>query len=710
VSERNPVILRLLGNTAMYRGGQPVSGAAARRHPLALLAVLAAAPNQSLSRPRAVGLLWPDAGESTGRNRLSSTIYTLRKALGPGALAATGDVLRLDRDHFDCDLWRFQEALDSGDREAAVRAYGGVFLDGHYLADSSLFEEWAAQQRRSLHRHWREAVRALARAAEDADRPGSAAHHWETLAADDPLDTDLATRLLRSLAAAGRRREALNYAEQHIARLDAELDAKPDGVFLEILKRLRSNPDGAGGTPEGSIAVLIFDAPDEDSQSLAEGVHNGILNRLATVDGLTVIARTSVQRYRGSNRDAAEIGAELGVRWVLEGSVLVRGEQFRIDVRLVRARENRPVWAYDFVGQLGAADYFGLQANIVEELFERLRHQVTPDERIRLARVPTENFEAHRRAAEARVLLDQRTPEAMQLALERFEAAIDLDPLYAVAWIGIADTLGLMYAYGYSGQDVIPRAQEAIGEALKADKHCAEAHAALGRMYGQLRRVTDAKEALRRAVDLMPGYAEAHNWSTVGYHVTGDTEAAYDSSRRAVALNPMSAEALSNFSSSLLYMGRPGEALTETQRVLELEPAYDTALFFAAIAHYELEQFEEAIESLAGVELPWAGAGAQTVRALAHAALGQTDAAREWLEQIRETPYAFDEGLALAALGDTDGAIEAFSRARFDDIEMALGYWPTVCVRYLFKRVWQAFDDPSVYDQMLQRIEESWVR
>ena len=705
----NPVILRLLGNTAFYRGGQPVSGAAARRHPLAMLAVLAAAPNQSVSRPRAIGLLWPDADESTGRNRLSSTTYTLRKALGPAILSATGDVLRLERNGLDCDLWRFEDALESGDHESAVRAYGGAFLDGHYLADSSLFEEWAMQQRRSLHRSWREAVRTLARAADDADRPGSAAHHWQILAADDPLDTDLATRLLRSLTAAGRRREALDYAGRHIARLDDELGIEPDGVFLEILKRLQHKPDSAGGTPEGSIAVLNFDAPDDKSATLAEGVHNGILNRLATVDGLTVIARTSVQRYRGSDRDAAAIGSELGVRWVLEGSVLVRGEQFRIDVRLVRARENRPVWAYDFVGQMSAADYFGLQSNIVEALFERLRHKVTPDERIRLAHVPTENFEAHRRAAEARMLLDQRTPEAMQLALERFEAAIDLDPGYAVAWIGIADTLGLMYAYGYAGQDVIPRAQEAIGEALKADKHCAEAHAALGRMYGQLRRVTDAKEALRRAVDLMPGYAEAHNWSTVGYHVTGDVEAAYDSSRRAVALNPLSAEALSNFSSSLLYMGRPGEALAETQRVLELEQTYDTALFFAAIAHYELGQFKDALETLAGIELPWVGAGVQTVLALAHAALGENDSAREQLEKIRETPYAFDEGLALAALGDHDSAVEAFDRARFDDIEMAVGYWPTVCVRYLFKRVWRSFNDSSVYDLMLERIEKSWV-
>ena len=516
-----------------------------------------------------------------------------------------------------------------------------------------------------------------------------------------------AATFLRSLAAAGRRREALDYAERHIALLDEELGVGPDDVFMEILARLRRKP-AAAGAPDGSIAVLIFDAPDTDSQTLAEGVHNGILNRLATVDGLTVIARTSVQRYRGSGLASPEIGAELGVRWVLEGSALARGEQFRIDVRLVEAHANRTTWAYDFVGDLNATDYFGVQADITEELFERLRHHVTPNERLRLTRVTTENVEADRRTAEARMLLDQRTPEAMQLALERFEAAVDLDPGYAIAWVGIADTLGLMYAYGFAGQDVLPRAQEALGEALKADEHCAEAHAALGRMYGQLRREKEAKKATRLAIDLKPGYAEAHNWLTVGYHVSGDTEAAYDSSRRAIALNPMSAEARSNYASSLLYMGRPAEALAETQRVLDIEPAYDTASFFAAIAHYELRQFEEALDTMEGLELPWAGAGVDTVRALAHAALGDEAPARQRLEKIRQTPYAFDEGLALMGLGDRDGALEAFGRARFDDIEFAVGYWPTVCVRYLFKRAWDAPGDPSIHSDMLRRIEDSW--
>lgn len=710
LKRNDTIILRFLGSTTLFRNGQPVTGAAARRHPLALLAVLAATPGCSVSRPRAVGLLWPDADETTGRNRLSSAIYALRKALGPDTLSANGDIIHLARKGLECDLWHFLDALESSDYEAAARVYGGTFLEGHYLADSSLFEEWVTQQRLKLHRSWRQAEYSLARAAEDADRHGSAAHHWRTLVADDPLDNDLAKRLMRSLAAAGRRREALNYARQHIALLSDELGTEPDDAFKEILAQLQHKPENTPKSPPGSIAVLLLDAADDSSGTLAEGVHNGILNRLATVDGLTVIARTSLQRYRDSDRTAAEIGTDLGVRWVLEGSAQTHGEQFRIDVRLVEASEDRQVWAYDFVGKLNAEDYFGVQADIAEELFERLRHHVTPKEQTRLSRFPTENLEAHRRTAEARILLDQRTPEAMQLALECFEAAADLDPGYAIAWVGIADTLGLLHAYGFASQEVLPRAQEALGKALEVDEHSAEAQAALGRMYGQLRRVTDARNATRRAIDLMPGYAEAHNWLTVGYQVTGDIEAAFDSSRRAIALNPMSPEVVSNLAGTLLYMGYPGEAIAETQRALSLETDYDTALFFLALAQYELGEFREALDTLKGLEIYWVGAGVETVRALAHAALGDAEAAREHLDKIRSTPYTFDEGLVLAALGDGDGAIEAFDRTRFDDIEFAVGYWPTVCSRYLFKKAWEASGDPSILSGMLARIEDSWIR
>jgi DNA-binding SARP family transcriptional activator/Tfp pilus assembly protein PilF len=699
--------LIVLGGASLQRGGKALTGTATRRHPLALLALLALAPGHAMSRPKVLGLLWPDADETTGRNRLSSTLYPLRQALGASALSASGDTLRLDPAALDCDAWRFRAAVASADHETAARLYEGPFLDGFYLDNSELFEEWVEQERQELHQAWRRSVRSLAETAERSDRHGEAAHRWRALYAGDPLDSSVASRLVRALAAAGRRHEALETAEKHIEHLDHELGTEPDAMFTSLVKQLRKKPVHPDATPEASIAVLLFDAPDSESNALGEGIHGGILNRLATVEGLTVIARTSVRRYRDAHRSAAEIGAELGVRWVLEGGVLAREDQFRIDARLVEARSNRQVWAYDYVGKLSADNYFGVQAEIAEELFERLRHQVTPDERLRLANIPTENLAAHRRSTEARMHLDRRTPQSMRLALECFEEAVELDPDYAVAWVGIADTLGLMHAYGYAEIDVLERAAQAIRTALETDDYCAEAHAANGRMLGQLKREREAKQSLRRAVELMPGYAEAHNWLTVGYQISGDIEAAYDSSRRAAALNPLSAEALGNLASTLLYRGEPEAALEQARKVLELEPGYDTAAFFTALAQYQAGRYDETLKTLDGLELPWVGAGLDTTRALALAAAGNADRARAFLPRIREAGYAFDEGLALAGLGEPEAAFEAFGRARFDtpQFEFAIVYWPIVCVRYLFQPAWAAVRGDPRYAELLQRIE-----
>jgi len=303
--------------------------------------------------------------------------------------------------------------------------------------------------------------------------------------------------------------------------------------------------------------------------------------------------------------------------------------------------------------------------------------------------------------------LDRRTPESMRLALECFEEAVELDPDYAVAWVGIADTLGLMHAYGYAEIDVLERAAQAIRTALETDDYCAEAHAANGRMLGQLKREREAKQSLRRAVELMPGYAEAHNWLTVGYQISGDIEAAYDSSRRAAALNPLSAEALGNLASTLLYRGEPEAALEQARKVLELEPGYDTAAFFTALAQYQAGRYDETLKTLDGLELPWVGAGLDTTRALALAAAGNADRARAFLPRIREAGYAFDEGLALAGLGEPEAAFEAFGRARFDtpQFEFAIVYWPIVCVRYLFQPAWAAVRGDPRYAELLQRIE-----
>ena len=709
------VELRFLGGAVLQDGGQPLSGPVARRHPVALLALLTTAPACTLSRAKAIGLLWPDAAETTGRNRLTSTLYSLRQALGPEAIVSVSDGLRLDRAGVACDVWRFLQALETGDRAAAAREYGGPFLDGFFLDGSSMFDERVEAERQRLHRAWHDAVEALAEAAEAEARPRDAAHWWQMLFSADPLDSGVAARFVRSLASAGSRREALRMAEAHMKSLREELGADPDAGFAGLVEWLRASPQVVHRAPSAAIAecgpaiaILPFETLGECETAIGEGVHSDLLTRLSALEGLAVIARTSVRRYLHTHKSASEIGAELGVSWVLEGDVRVIGPRFRVNVRLIEAPTDRQVWAQDRDGLLAAGTFFQVQTDIAAEIADKLHLQLTTMERLRLAEKPTENLKAYRLCTEGRMHLDGRSREDMQQALRSFEGALELDPQYAMAWVGVADSLGLLHAYGYAGPEVLPRAEQALNTALTYDPRCAEAHAALGRLMGQRNLAPEAERELRLALSLRPGYAEAHNWLSVGLYITGDAAEAVRSARRAVALNPLSPEAVSNLASSFLFNGQLEDALKMARRARELDVDYTTASFFEALTLYEMGRFAEAGTLLEGLVLPWAGSGPNSARALSLAALGEEAQARGLLAPIREAGHPFDEGLVLAALGEYEAAFEAFGRASFDGLDFAVSYWPTVAVRYLFERVWKCLGDDPRHSRLRRRIDESW--
>ncbi|MEJ2602936.1 MAG: BTAD domain-containing putative transcriptional regulator [Gammaproteobacteria bacterium] len=707
--------LNLLGGATLRENASPLTGPAVRRHPMALLAILATATERTASRAKAVGLLWPDADEATARNRLRSTLYPLRKLMGQRAIVSSGDSLRLDDASLACDVWHFRHAIEAGDVERAVRLYRGPFLDGFCLEGSSLFDEHVRSEREALDRAWRQAVESLAERA--ADSPPDSVRWWRQLNASDPLDSRVAGRLVQALAAAGNRPEALRVAAAHEDVLRRELGVEADAAFRSSVERIRSDasvlPDSEPGAREASpgIAVLPFERlGGRDDDGLGDGIHSGIVTRLAQLEGLSVIARTSVRAYRDTQKQMSQIAGELGVRWVMEGDIQTSGDRLRLNVRLVEAPRDHQTWGEDYVRSLTPDDVFHVQSEIAGEIVERIRGALTNAEQARLARRPTESLEAYRLAVQGRMHLDHRSPGDMERALACFEEALGIDPDYAVARVGVADALGLLHAYGHAGEDVLPRAEEAIRTALERDPGSAEAHAAMGRLLGQRNRNEEALAELRLALELQPGYAEAHSWMTIGLQIGGAPHEAIRSARRAVSLNPLSIEAVGNLAASCLFAGRLDEAIAEAHRCRALDGDYATAAFFEALARYEKQQFGQTIELLQALEVPWAGCGVTTVAALATAAMGEAESARGLLEEIRCAGFPFDEGLVLAALGETDAAFEAFGRARFDGLDFAESYWPTVAVRYLFGRVWDVIRGDRRFRRLGRRVDEAWGR
>jgi TolB-like protein/two-component SAPR family response regulator len=711
--------LKLLGGAVLRTESGPVTGPASYRHPVALLASLAAASSHTLSRAKLIGLLWPDVSESVGRNRLTSCLYHVRQAAGPGTLTSVGGAVRLESDSVSCDVWKFDEEIKGGDDAAAAELYAGPFLDGFYLEGASLFEQHMEKERNRLERAYRSALQRLTEQAAGSGDAIKASHWWQERAIADPYDSGVASGLVRSLVAAGRRIEALKAADRHVARLREEFDAEPGEEFLALVLQVRSDTKVIGdraattesatpGVAGPTIAVLPFERlNDESDASFGEGIHRGLLTRLADVDGLGVIARTSVDQFRSMSRPASEIAEELDVEWVLEGDVQQSGELFKVNVRLIDAARDRQVWGREYVGVLTSEEVFDLQSDITHEIIARLQIVLTPERQEHVDRSPTRDLDAYRLCMQGRMYLDRRSEEDMQRALQCFEEATERDTEYALAWVGVADSLGLLHAYGHADPElVLPRAEAALWKALEADPQSGEAHAALGRLLGQRGEQLAALRTIQRAIELKPSYAEAHNWLCVGSQLMGRNSEALEYSRRAVQLNPLSPEVIYNLGMSYLINGEHDRALAEARRSLDLAPQYESARFLEGIVLYEMGRFEEALGALENLSIPWAGSGPRTVSLLAHVALGNDGAARELLDLINDAGHLFDAGIAHVALGEFGEAFDALKSVRVAGPNFWESYWPTVGVRYLFAPVWERVREDPRYVDLRSRIDD----
>ncbi|MDH3459094.1 MAG: hypothetical protein OER90_19815, partial [Gemmatimonadota bacterium] len=241
--------LQLLGGASLEGPSVPSSGRAGHRHRLALLALLAEAGEKGLSRDKLVAYLWPESDATHARHRLSDSLYVLRQALGEDPVIVAGELLQLNREVVWVDAVAFREALERGEGEAAVRLYGGPFLDGFHLGGSQEFEEWLASERARLADLYARALESLARQAEGAGDPTRAAEWWKRLLATDPFSSPVVLRLMAALAAAGDPANAIQRARAHEQLLRDELDVEPPAEVGALVERLRTEAVHATGIP-----------------------------------------------------------------------------------------------------------------------------------------------------------------------------------------------------------------------------------------------------------------------------------------------------------------------------------------------------------------------------------------------------------------------------------------------------------------------------
>jgi len=468
--------------------------------------------------------------------------------------------------------------------------------------------------------------------------------------------------------------------------------------------RQSQEPVGAVSTTTQSIAVLPFETLGQsESTPFTQGVHGDVLTRLSNVSSLRVISRTSVRQYRNTEKTAPEIGRELDVTWLLEGDVQEASGQVRVNVRLIDIQEDRQIWAENYLEALTAENIFLIQGEITRKIVEALELHLTPAENQRIEDIPTENLVAYRFYVQGQTFLNERTEQGMRRAADYFQQAIEADADYALAWVGRADALILLYNYGFEkANDVLSLAEEAIQEASRIDPELPEAYASLGLLYSNRHDGEKATQHLMRAVELRPGYANAHNWLSWGHLVLGHREAALESARRAAELDPLSPEIVLNLTLAYLVNGDAERALVEARRESELQSTWTSGKLGESLALYDLGRYSEAESVLENLVVEWAGSGPRAVLALVHVASGDLDAARILLNEFENDKDYFATGLVFAAMGQKENAFEAFQNTN------EWNEWRSLAIRLLFRDVWTPLTGDPRYAELLKEVDRAW--
>ena len=346
-----------------------------------------------------------------------------------------------------------------------------------------------------------------------------------------------------------------------------------------------------------SIAVIPFinQSKDPSADWITDGLTEAVINNLTQLPNLKVIARSSVFRYKGKEVDPLAVGKELGVRAVLTGRLMQRGDTMRISAELVDIRDNKQLWGEKYERKL--ADMLSVQREIAREITNNVRPTLSGMEQSRADKQFTANSEAFQLYLKGRFYWNKRTPMDFQKAIVFFQQAIEKDPNYALAYSGLADTYALLTAYSEEPpRQLMPKAKEAALKSLALDDHLAEGHASLGQIaaYYDYDFVTAERE-YRRAIELNPNYAPAHQWLAEHLATKRRFDEALSEIRRALELDPLSAIMNRIYADILVDARRYDEAIEQYRRTLELDPNFQTAHYFLGRAYEAKGMYDEAV-------------------------------------------------------------------------------------------------------------------
>jgi len=287
----------------------------------------------------------------------------------------------------------------------------------------------------------------------------------------------------------------------------------PLGVYKVVMPWEKPTSNEAAAYPSNRIAILPFVSmsTSADDAFFADGVTEEIISTVSGISGLDVISRTSVMGYKGTTKKVKEIGKELEVGSVLEGSFRKAGSKIRVTTQLIDVATDRHMWAQNYDRNMD--DVFEVQSDVAKQVAEALRVKILLPEKERLEKKPTESTAAYALYLKGRYHWNKRGLEDLKRALEYFELAVHEDPGFALGYVGVSDCCSVLRTnWKVEPEANLKKTKTMVVKALELDPELAEAHAARGNLLGQEYNLREAEEEFRKAIELKPSYATAHQW------------------------------------------------------------------------------------------------------------------------------------------------------------------------------------------------------